>query len=65
MSTTDRTPQELIDQWRLHPDPEVGSCANQLAGWLREQEEEKDFARVDGFPGTSHGDLPRRPSGDK
>jgi hypothetical protein len=32
------TPQDLIDQWRLHPDPEVGSCANQLAGWLRTQE---------------------------
>jgi hypothetical protein len=31
------TPQALIDQWRLHPDPEVGSCANQLAGWLRTQ----------------------------
>jgi hypothetical protein len=30
------TPQDLIDQWRLHPDPEVGSCANQLAGWLRD-----------------------------
>jgi hypothetical protein len=41
------TPQALIDQWRLHPSPEVGSCANQLAGWLRTQEEEKekDFAR--------------------
>jgi hypothetical protein len=46
VSTTDRlTPQDLIDQWRLHPDPEVGSCANQLAGWLRTQEEEKDSAR--------------------
>jgi hypothetical protein len=33
------TPQDLIDQWRLHPSPEVGSCANQLAGWLREQEQ--------------------------
>jgi hypothetical protein len=31
------TAQALIDQWRLHPDPEVGSCANQLAGWLRTQ----------------------------
>jgi hypothetical protein len=46
VSTTDRlTPQDLIDQWRLHPDPEVGSCANQLAGWLRTQEKEKSFAR--------------------
>jgi hypothetical protein len=26
------TAQDLIDSWRLHPDPEVGSCANQLAG---------------------------------
>jgi hypothetical protein len=37
--------QALIDQWRLHPSPEVGSCANQLAGWLRTQEEEKELAR--------------------
>jgi hypothetical protein len=37
MSTADRTAQDLIDQWRLHPDPEVGSCANQLAGWLMKQ----------------------------
>jgi hypothetical protein len=32
------TIEALIDQWRLHPSPEVGSCANQLAGWLRTQE---------------------------
>jgi hypothetical protein len=31
------TLEALIDQWRLHPSPEVGSCANQLAGWLRTQ----------------------------
>jgi hypothetical protein len=28
-----------------HAHPEVGSCANQLAGWLRTQEDEKNFAR--------------------
>jgi hypothetical protein len=37
------TPQDLIDQWRLHPDPEVGSCANQLAGWLRTQNTPESF----------------------
>jgi hypothetical protein len=40
-----KTAQDLIDQWRLHPSPEVGSCANQLAGWLMKQEKEKALAR--------------------
>jgi hypothetical protein len=41
------TVQALIDQWRLHPDPEVGSCANQLAGWLRTQEEDKELTLIE------------------
>jgi hypothetical protein len=46
------TPQDLIDQWRLHPDPEVGSCANQLAGWLRTQEPStlRQTLELDGHP---------------